>query len=209
MVHIFTLSLTSVRILKLYNKFTACHPKVFNTYINIQWCVSQTQKTFIMFIIILGQHVSILIESSSGPSREIDPYLEKLKCSVGPQTLTFVIPQCILTFLSKDLFSNVSVWDHTTHFNISKLGSIFLEGPEDDSVRIETYCPNTVVNIIKVCCVWPIILYLNNKTVDNSASQKLYLVRCVQMRNCWQIQCITLEGFHCTSLLYFWNRLGG
>jgi len=106
-----------------------------------------------MFIIILGQHVSILIESSSGPSREIDPYLEKLKCSVGPQTLTFVIPQCILTFLSKDLFSNVSVWDHTTHFNISKLGSIFLEGPEDDSVRIETYCPNTVVNIIKVCCV--------------------------------------------------------
>ena len=38
-------------------------------YINIKWCVSQTQQIFIMFIIVLGQHVSILIESSSGPSR--------------------------------------------------------------------------------------------------------------------------------------------
>jgi len=45
-----------------------------------------------MFII-LGQHVSILIESSSGPSKKIDPYLE---------------------------------------------------GPEDDSIRIET-CPNKVL----------------------------------------------------------------
>jgi len=36
-------------------------------YINTQRCVSQTQQNFIMFIIVLGQHVSILIESSSGP----------------------------------------------------------------------------------------------------------------------------------------------
>jgi len=28
-----------------------------------------------MFIIVLGQHVSIIIESSSGPSKNIDPYL--------------------------------------------------------------------------------------------------------------------------------------
>jgi len=45
--------------------FNVCHPEVFNTYINIQWCVSQTQQHFIMFIIVLGQHVSILTESSS------------------------------------------------------------------------------------------------------------------------------------------------
>ena len=32
-------------------------PKCFNTYINIQWCVSQTQQNFIMFIIILGQQL--------------------------------------------------------------------------------------------------------------------------------------------------------
>ena len=29
-----------------------------------------------------------------------------------------------------------------------------LEGPEDDSIRIETCCPNTIINIIKFCCVW-------------------------------------------------------
>ena len=40
-----------------------------------------------MFINILGQHVSILIESSSGPSKKIDPYLEMLKCAVGYQML--------------------------------------------------------------------------------------------------------------------------
>jgi len=33
-------------------------------------------KPFFMFFIVLGQHVSILIESSSGPSKKIDPYLE-------------------------------------------------------------------------------------------------------------------------------------
>ena len=48
---------------------------------------------------------------------------------------------------------NVSVWDATAHFNISKGESIFLEGPEDDSIRIETCCPNTLINTIKVCCV--------------------------------------------------------
>ena len=34
-----------------------------------------------MFTIVLGQHVSILIESSSGPSKKIDPYLKCLKMS--------------------------------------------------------------------------------------------------------------------------------
>ena len=38
--------------------------------INIQWCISQTQHNFIMIIIVLGQHVSSLIESSSGPSKK-------------------------------------------------------------------------------------------------------------------------------------------
>jgi len=44
-----------------------------------------------MFFIVLGQHVSILIESSSGPSKKIDAYLEMLKCAVGSQMLTFLI----------------------------------------------------------------------------------------------------------------------
>jgi len=44
-----------------------------------------------MFFIVLGQRVFILIESSSGSSKKIDPYLEMLKCAVGSQTLTFLI----------------------------------------------------------------------------------------------------------------------
>ena len=35
-----------------------------------------------MFINVLGQHVSILLESSSGPSKKIDHYLEVLKCAI-------------------------------------------------------------------------------------------------------------------------------
>ena len=41
-----------------------------------------------MFIIVLGQHASILIESSSGPSKKIDPYLEMLKCAVSKDLLS-------------------------------------------------------------------------------------------------------------------------
>jgi len=49
--------------------FNVCHLEVFNTCINIQCCISQTQQNFIMFIIVLGQRVLILIESSSGLSK--------------------------------------------------------------------------------------------------------------------------------------------
>ena len=51
--------------------------------IDIQWCISQTQQNFIVFIIVLGQHVSILIESSSGPSKNTDPYLPMFKMCCG------------------------------------------------------------------------------------------------------------------------------
>jgi len=36
-----------------------------------------------MFIIVLGQHVSILIESSSGPSKNTNPYLATFKMHCG------------------------------------------------------------------------------------------------------------------------------
>jgi len=49
--------------------------------------MNQTQQNFIMFIIVLGRHVSILIESISGPSKNTDPYLAMFK------------------MLSKDLYS--------------------------------------------------------------------------------------------------------
>ena len=37
-----------------------------------------------MFIIVLEQHVSILIESTSGPSKNTDPYLAmfKMRCEI-------------------------------------------------------------------------------------------------------------------------------
>jgi len=60
-----------------------------------------------MFIIVLGQHVSIIIESSSGPSK----------------------------------------------IQIRTVRICMLEGPEDDSIKIETCCPNTIINIIKFCWV--------------------------------------------------------
>jgi len=61
--------------------FFVCHPEVFNTYTNMQGYISQTRQNFIMFIIALGQHVSILIESSSGPSKSTDTYLAVFKVS--------------------------------------------------------------------------------------------------------------------------------
>jgi len=36
-----------------------------------------------MFIIVLGRHVSIVTESSSGPSKKTDPYLKCLKMRCG------------------------------------------------------------------------------------------------------------------------------
>ena len=63
--------------------FNVCHPEVFNTYINTQWFISQTQQNIIMFITVLGQHVSTLTESSSGPSKKIDPYLKCFKTRCG------------------------------------------------------------------------------------------------------------------------------
>ena len=76
-------------------------------------------RTFIVFIIVLGRHVSFLIESSTGPAKKIDPCLKCLKMR----------------------------------------GSIFLEGPEDDSIRIETCCPSTIINIKVLFCLIDISLY--------------------------------------------------
>ena len=58
-------------------------------------CQSNTTNICYVFFIVLGQHVSILIESSSGPSKKIDPYLEMLKCAVESQTFAFLIKLCI------------------------------------------------------------------------------------------------------------------
>ena len=55
---------------------------------------SNKTKRFV-FVIVLGQHVSILIESSSGPSKNTDPYLAIFKTRCGiPNVYTLDITMC-------------------------------------------------------------------------------------------------------------------
>ena len=51
-----------------------------------------------MFITVFGRQVSTLIESSSGPSKNTDPYLAMFKMRCG--------------------IKNLSVWDLTAHFKL-------------------------------------------------------------------------------------------
>jgi len=56
---------------------------------------------------------------------------------------------------------NVSIVIPQRIFKHFKSGSIFLEEPEDDSVRIETCCLNKIINIIKVLlCLTDTLLYI-------------------------------------------------
>jgi len=56
---------------------------VFNTYIKYtMMCQSNTTNLYYVFTV-LGQHVLILIESSSGPSKKIEPCLEMFKMRCG------------------------------------------------------------------------------------------------------------------------------
>ena len=77
-----------------------------------------------MLIIVLGRHVSILTESSSGPSKKIDPYL------------------------------------------------VMFKGPEDDSVRIETCRPSTIINIIN----FYFISVFNQVDAQNLFHNKFYFM---------------------------------
>ena len=104
--------------------FLAILVELTSININTQWCVSQTQQNFIMFIIVLGQHVSILIESSSGPSKKIDPYLICLKMCCGIQN-TYILDKTMHVSFCKakrhmhflhSFIKNVSVLDPTAHF---------------------------------------------------------------------------------------------
>ena len=64
-----------------------------------------------MFIIVLGRHVSILTESSSGPSKKIDPYLAMFKMRCG-------IPNAYI--LGKTMYKmHVSFCCYSTYFVIN------------------------------------------------------------------------------------------
>jgi len=64
-------------------------------------------------------------------------------------------------------FKNVRVWYPTAHFKHCYVRICILEGPEDDSVRIETCCPNTIINI-------------RNKVLLCLTDTSLYIYTCVK-----------------------------
>ena len=64
----------------------------------------------------------------------------------------------------------------------------FLEGPEDDSIRIETCCPSTIINIIKFCCVWLIHHCIFIYVLNTSRWQTLKLKK--------QVKSLSLHNKH-------------
>ena len=71
--------------------FNVCHPEVFNTYINIQWCISQTQQNFIVSIIVLGQGI-VLINNKHN---------KVLLCLTDTSLYIYILPNNILHTLLK------------------------------------------------------------------------------------------------------------
>ena len=79
-----------------------------------------------MFITVLGQHVSALIESSSDPSKIQKSYLEmfKMRCGI-PNAYVLDITMYKMHVFDTTMYKthfihsyikNVSVWDPTAHF---------------------------------------------------------------------------------------------
>ena len=73
------------------------------------------------------------------------------------------------------------------HFKHCSVRICILEGPEDDSIRIETCCPNTIINTIKVLlCLTDTSLYIyihgsvhresNLITVQHDATYSVYYI---------------------------------
>jgi len=69
-----------------------------------------------MIIILPGQHVSILRESSSGPSKEIDSYLKCLKMRCGIPNAYILDKTMYKMRFIHSYVKNVSVWNPTAHF---------------------------------------------------------------------------------------------
>ena len=119
----------------LFYGFNVCHPEVFNTYINIQWCISQTQQNFIMFIIVLGQHVSIFIESSSGLSKNTDAHISssgsilcsslKLQFKTLIDLLRYINLVTNLCEQMSKIYINPSAWGHLNPSSYCDVGRLF------------------------------------------------------------------------------------
>jgi len=110
----------------------------------------QSNRTKLVFIIVLGRHVSILIEASSGPSKNTDPYLAMFKMRCG-------IPNAYI--LDTTLYKmHVSCSYYTIRVLISK--------------TLTGTCEGGYTHVFQVCCyrtldivIYIYILLLNVKYV--------------------------------------------
>ena len=82
-----------------------------------------------MFIIVLEQHVSILIESSSGPSKTTDPYLEMSNALWDPNLLKY----------SWNPLRMIQYWELFVLLNIIE-GRLDGTGRDDEVKRANSYC---------------------------------------------------------------------
>jgi len=117
---------------------------------------SQTQQSYSMLFIDLGRHVSIPLESSSGPLWKIQiHYIELLKHVMRSQTFT-------TNLCSQSKKKKIENKDMCIE-NISLLWTlwiyIFRRGPDDDFKEIETCRPRSINNILYDCCVWLNIVF--------------------------------------------------
>jgi len=95
-----------------------------------------------MFIIVLGQHVSILIESSPSPSKNTDPYLAMFKMRCG-------IPNAYS--LDKTMYKmHVSL---CSYYTIRILTSKTLTGTyEGGYMYVFEMCFYRTLDIVMYCC---------------------------------------------------------
>ena len=70
-----------------------------------------------------------------------------------------------------------------------------LEGPEDDSIRIETCCPNTIIDILKFCYVEYIIVYLYRVSQEEMSIFCEVIVSVILSKNVYMNMCPIPNGF--------------
>ena len=96
--------------------------------------MSQSYTTnCIMFIIVLGQHVSILIESSSGSSKNTDPHLAMFKTRCGIPNAYILAITMYKMYVSLRYCYTISVFisktcSITTHLKYTRVTSFICTG---------------------------------------------------------------------------------
>jgi len=104
-----------------------------------------------MFIIVLGHHVSILIESSSAPSKNTDPYLAMFKMRCG-------IPNAYILDIAMNKMHVSLCSYYTIRILISEILTVTYEGGY--TYLFERCCYRTLEIVIYVYILLLIIKYV-------------------------------------------------